>query len=116
VGSSHRIQSVLSLADDVDEDAGWSLDTFLVERSDEGQIFRIRRKRDGTVVLLQTQFDVTLRTGITPYSEDPYGVADRQVLAHEEMRRSGSVFQEASRVSSHWKSRAIITTRNATVR
>jgi hypothetical protein len=32
------------------------------------------------------------------------------------MRRSGSVFQEASRVSSHWKSRAIITTRNATVR
>jgi len=89
--SSHRVQGVLSLADDVDEDAGWSFDAFFVERSDEGQIFRIRRKCDGTVVFLQTQFDVTLQTGITPYPENSHGVADRQVLADEEMRRGGSV-------------------------
>lgn len=93
---------MLSLANDVDVDTGGSFDAFLVQGPREGEIPRVRRESNRAIVLLKSKLDVAFRTRIPDHAQEAHGVADPEILAHEEMGGRDTVFQKASCISNYW--------------
>lgn len=96
---------MFSLANYVDEDARRAVQAFLVQRPRKGQVPRVWGYRHWTVVLLEPELNVTVRSWIPEYTEHANGVADLEVLADKEVGRRCTVLQKTSRVPDYCKER-----------